>query len=101
MVVHFARKKRAFSGLREKMNLCIERQHNRRQIGRRHGPAARTARGNPTRIPILLQAEVNRLPPFVSLVVVVASGIDAEVPAERAIVLRGGLEMERAASATA
>ena len=63
---------------------CAERQQRRGGIGGRYCQTLRTAGRDPADRAILLHAEINRFPPFVVLVVVIASGIQAEVAAERA-----------------
>src|SRR5204863_476024 len=68
-----------------------ERPEDRGRVGRRHRPAPRAPRSDQTHVAVLLDAEADRLPPLVGLVVVVAARIDAHVATERARVpeLRG------------
>ena len=83
-----------------------ERGEHRRRIGRRDGKTSPARRRHPARFAVFLHAEVDRLPPLVVLVVVVAPRVEAEVAAERSHVakkgrrdLRDGLPQARVAFA--
>src|SRR6185312_9170847 len=67
-----------------------DRDHDWSNIGRAHRPAAWRRRCHPADVSFLLHAEVDRLPPLIALVVVVAAGIEEKIAAESAHVAEEG-----------
>src|SRR6185295_4308401 len=61
-----------------------DRDHHRGDVRRADGPAARRRRRHPADVAVLLHAEVDRLPPLVALIVVVAARVEAKISAEGA-----------------
>src|SRR2546425_8349466 len=69
--------------------------HHRRDVGRADGPTAGGRWRHPADVPVLLHAEVDRLAPLVSLIVVIAARVEAEVPAQSAHIPEQGRGYER------
>src|SRR5207245_9450666 len=82
VVVEILQRDFALARRRDELYLGAEREQRRRAVGGRHGHAALARRGDPADRAVLLQAEVDRLAPFVVLVVVIAARIEAQVAAE-------------------
>src|SRR5207247_3046634 len=84
VVVEILERDLAFASRRDELHAGADRHQRRRAVGRRHRHAALARGGDPADRAVLLQAEVDRLAPFVILVVVIAARIEAQVAADRA-----------------
>ena len=57
------------------------RDHDGNQIAGLHGPAFRASRRHPTHVAVLLQTEVDRLAPFIILIVIIAARVEQQIAA--------------------
>src|SRR5260370_18524240 len=97
VAVQIREKDLARSRTRHQSDSRPERHQRRARVCRGHCHALRTSRCYPAGRAVFFQAEIDRLPPFVALIVIIAARIQTDVSAERRHVsnLRSGHQRSR------